>query len=114
VRTLVVGPEAEAEIRAILRHSREIFGPVIGHRYRLLIEQAGRDLCADPRRPGVKSLTAALRLYPLRLSARRVPAPDRIARPRHLIAFRFDDRTVEIVRLLHDSMDVPGRLKSAN
>ena len=110
MRTLVVGLQAEAEFRAILRHSHQTFGPVIRNRYRLLIEQAWLDLCADPRRPGVKSLRGDLHLYALRFSARRVPAPNRIASPRHLIAFRYDDETVEIVRLLHDSMDLPGRL----
>ena len=35
----------------------------------------------------------------------------RVGRPRHVIAFRFDDRTVEIIHLLHDSMDIPARLK---
>lgn len=114
MRTLVVGPQAEEEFRAILRHSRQTFGPVIRHRYRLLIEQAWLDLCADPRRAGVKSLPGGLRLYPLRFSARRVPAPHRIARPRHLVAFRYDDDSVEIVRLLYEGMDLPGRLKPAD
>lgn len=110
MRTLVVGVQAEAEFRAILRHSRQTFGPVIRNRYRLLIEQAWLDLCADPRRPGVKSLTGGLHLYALRFSARRVPAPNRIARPRHIVVFRFDDARVEIVRVLYDGMDLPGRL----
>lgn len=110
MRALVVSPQAETEFRAILRHSRQTFGPVIRNRYRLLIEQAWLDLCADPVRPGVKSLTGGLHLYALRFSARRVPGPDRIARPRHIVVFRFDDSRIEILRLLHDSMDVPGRL----
>ena len=110
MRALVVGPKAEVSFRAILRYSREAFGPVIRNRYRLLVEQAFIDLSVDPRRPGVRSLTGGLCLYPLRFSARRVPAPHRIARPRHLIAFRYDDGTVEIVELLYDGMDLPRRL----
>ena len=110
MRALVVGPKAEISFRAILRYSRETFGPVIRNRYRLLVEQAFVDLCTDPRRAGVRALTGDLYLYPLRFSARRVPTPHRIARPRHLIAFRYDATRVEIVHLLHESMDLPRRL----
>ena len=110
MRTLVVGPKAEISFRAILRYSRDAFGPVIRNRYRLLVEQAFVDLRTAPRRAGVRALTDDLYLYPLRFSARRVPVPHRIARPPHLVAFRYDDETVEIVHLLHENMDLPRRL----
>lgn len=33
---------------------------------------------------------------------------------RHLIFYREADGTIEVIRLLHDSMDVPRRLKAEN
>ena len=113
MRRLVITAQARADVRAVLRESRLKFGPLARARYRHLIEAAYRDLAENPARPGVAMLAdiaADLRLYPIRHSNARVPAPDRVGHPRHVIAFRFDETKVEIVHLLHDSMDLPARL----
>ena len=111
MRRLVLAPEAATEFRAVLRHSRTAFGPIVRNRYRLLIERAFVDLCADPDRPGVKSLGDGRHLYHVRHSLGRIPTADRIRSPRHIVAFRHDEATVEVVRLLYDGMDLPTRLK---
>lgn len=113
MRRLVVTAEARADVGAVLRESHLKFGPLARRRYRLLIEIAYRELAEDPNRPGVSVLPgipADLRLFPIRHSRNGVPPEDRVGHPRHVIAFRFDDAKVEIVHLLHDGMDLPGRL----
>lgn len=105
--------DAQADVRDVLRESRSQFGPLARSRYRLLIQTAYRDLAENPDRPGVKHLPGIppdIRLYPLRYSRDRVPRADRVRAPSHIIAFRHDDTRVEIVHLLHEAMDLPGRL----
>lgn len=113
MRRLVITPDARGDVRDALLESRRKFGPLARARYRLLIETAYRDLVSDPMRPGVSvpsDFPADIRLYPIRHSRSRVLPEDRVGQPRHVIAFRFDDAKVEIVHLLHDGMDLPGRL----
>lgn len=113
MRRLVITSDARGDVRAVLLESRRKFGPLARARYRLLIETAYRDLVSDPMRPGVSApsdLPADIRLYPIRHSRARVPREERVGQPRHVIAFRFDESKVEIVHLLHDGMDLPGRL----
>ena len=113
MRRLAVAIDARIEVAAALAVSYEKFGLAAANRYRALIRQAYCDLAENPNRPGVSAppdIPADLRLYPIRHSGARVPAADRVGRPRHVIAFRFDDAKVEIVHLLHDGMDLPARL----
>jgi hypothetical protein len=50
-------------------------------------------------------------LYHLRHSRNGLAPADRIARPRHLSAFRHDDEAIVIIQLLYDGMDLPERLR---
>lgn len=114
MRDVALTPPAREALKAILRHSRQRFGPEARRRYRLLFEQAFQDLADDPERAGVRAAgarDASIRLYAVRHAQARVAAPDRVANPSHVIAFRFDDERVEIVRLLHERMDLPTRLR---
>ncbi len=113
MRRLDVSEEADFEAEDILHYSEMKFGAVAADRYRLLIQEAYRDLLSNPIRPGVKRLSGGpsdIYLYPIRLSRDRVARADRVSDPRHVIAFRYDDTRVEIVHLLHDAMDLPSRL----
>ncbi|WP_420471781.1 type II toxin-antitoxin system RelE/ParE family toxin [Brevundimonas sp. FT23042] len=114
MRRLVLTTDARADVFAVLRESRLNFGPAARARYRLLIEAAYRDLCEDPQRPGVRmsaELPTNVRLYPIRHSRARLPAGDRVGQPRHVVAFRCDEARVEVLHLLHESMDLPTRLR---
>lgn len=114
MRRLDITARARRDTAAALRDSLRNFGPLAVDRYILLIDQAYADLRADPERPGVRSdpeISQDIRLYPLRLSRMRVSAKDRVGKPRHVVAFRFDDTRIEIIRLLHDGMDLPRRLR---
>ena len=113
MRQIAVAIDARIEVAGALAVSYRDFGPAAADRYRALIQQAYRDLADNPNRPGVTTppdIPADLRLYPIRHSRHHLLPNDRVGRPRHVIAFRFDDARVEIVHLLHDGMDLPGRL----
>lgn len=117
MRRLEVSRAAEREIDELLAYSELRFGERAADRYRLLIDVALADLRTEPTRLGVTSLPgipADLRLYPIRHSRARVASADRVGHPRHVIAFRFDEAKVVVVHLLHDGMDLPGRLKPAD
>jgi len=49
--------------------------------------------------------------YHLRHSRLSMPAELRVKTPRHLLVYRFTNEEVQISRVLHDSMDIPPRLK---
>lgn len=63
-------------------------------------------LAHDPRRPGVQhraGLPDGVFLFHLRHARTRGQTP---RQPRHFIVFTFDDASLTILRVLHDSMDV--------
>lgn len=102
-------PSAKAldDLEAIRLTSIEQFGAAAEDRYRDLLETAVDDLCTDPGRAGVRDLDGAepgVRLYHIRHSRRR--APGRVGRPRHYIVFRATEKTLDILRVLHDAMDI--------
>lgn len=107
---LVVAPDAEDDFDEIIRTSAGAFGDAAAHRYRLLIQQAVADILARPQRPAVPGMPNELRLYPIRQSRLRVPVPDRVGQPRHVLVYRFGADHLEIVRILHDRMDIPSAL----
>ncbi|MBN8553431.1 MAG: hypothetical protein J0L52_11120 [Caulobacterales bacterium] len=78
-----------------------------------MLEQAFRDLAIEPERAGVRTAPTGdprIRLYPIHHSRGRLPMRERVASPRHALAFRFDDKQIEILHILHEQMDLPKRL----
>ena len=100
----ISGP-ARRDISKALTQSLGEFGPEANERYRLLLDQAFKDLGEDPRRVGVRAMDDVREgyfTYHLRSSVRRAPKPS-VRRPRHLIAFRFDERgDVLVMRVFHE------------
>ncbi len=111
MRRLVVSPPARRAFKSLLAHSRKRFGSGIEQRYRWLFIRAFADLRADPARRGVRPVGNGVHLYHLRHSRNGLAPADRIARPRHLSAFRHDDEAIVIIQLLYDGMDLPERLR---
>lgn len=111
MRQIVVGVQARRDFKAILAHSRRRFGTEREQRYRWLFVRAFADLRDNPARHGSQPIDDGRYLYHLKYSREGVAASDRVARPRHLIVFRFDDHRIEILALLHDAMDLPSRLR---
>jgi plasmid stabilization system protein ParE len=74
-----------------------------------LIDRAIADLALDIERSGVVHL-AGFGLFHLRNSRRGSSQRDRVGRPRHFIVFRVLGGELQILRLLHDAMDIPAQL----
>ncbi|MEZ5995560.1 MAG: type II toxin-antitoxin system RelE/ParE family toxin [Hyphomonadaceae bacterium] len=109
MRRLIVKPAALAEARGALRTSRANFGSAAARAYERLIRRAYRLLCTDARRPGVQQHEGMLEgvfLFHLRHARTRGAAP---RQPRHFIVFTYDDDTLTILRVLHDSMNIEQR-----
>jgi toxin ParE1/3/4 len=107
-------PEARADIRDLLKTSRRMFGPRAKRDYKLLIDRAVDLLCADPQPPSVQhrtDLRAAPHTFHLRHARRRGAAPKQA---RHVIVFTYDDATLTIIRVLHDSMDITQQITNEN
>jgi toxin ParE1/3/4 len=102
---------ARRDISGVLRESRLRHGIPASARYRNLISFALAELRLDPKPPASKLAdTGDLRLYPLRFAAHRAKTGRGVRSPVHVFAYRFDDQRVQIVRLLHEAMDLPHHL----
>jgi toxin ParE1/3/4 len=115
MKRLFVAPLAQRDIGRILEESLERHGSRAAIRYETLIGLAFAELRRDPEPPASKSADAGdLRLYALRFAVRRAKTGGGVRSPVHVIAYRFDDQRVEIVRLLHEAMDLPHHLSSGS
>lgn len=89
-----------------------MFGREAARRYERLITRALRDITRADDPPGSKPLEAdpEIRLYHLQNSRARVEGKT-VAEPRHLLVYRHDTpRSIVVLRLLHDMMDLPVHL----
>ena len=97
MRRLVLSPDAAADISAIGRYSRWAWGVEQGRRYSQkladrLIKLKQRTRPGRPRNdigPTVRSLKSG----------------------RHIIFFHLEDEQVVVARILHESMNVAGRIQ---
>jgi plasmid stabilization system protein ParE len=111
MRRLARKPLARADIKAIRAYSRRAFGAGAQHKYGALMKRAFNLLCADPQRSGVKQHEdmPGLHFFHLRHARTRGAGPKQ---PRHVLVFTFDDTTLTILRVLHDSMDIPQHVSN--
>lgn len=109
---------ARADIAAILATSAEGFGLSARDRYAALIAAAFADLRTDPFRFGSTERTEVrdgLRSYHLRQARHRAAdAGARVGRPRHLIAYVVAGDRVVVLRVLHDAMELSGRIEAGD
>lgn len=94
---------AEADMRQILRWTMEHFGTAQAHLYAETLSSALQTLCAGPSVPGARArpdIEAHVRTLHVARSGRK---------GRHFILFRVADagetRVIDVLRVLHDSMD---------
>jgi toxin ParE1/3/4 len=119
MRSLQVSDRARADIRDIVLFSREQFGEKAAVRYSALIEQAILDLREDVFHAGthrVPEVGQNIYVYRLSSSRRNVRRSlGRVKYPRHLVVLRvMRDDSIEIIRLLHESMELPPDLPAAD
>ena len=110
---------ARDDIEDLLAWSQERFGVAARQRYERLLSRALLDIAEDLARPGVKArpeLGTDVFSYHLffsraRAAERAGPATGRVLRPRHFIVGRLaEPGLVDILRVLHDSMEVSRHL----
>jgi toxin ParE1/3/4 len=102
---------ATFDIDEILANSETEFGGRIAVRYQRLIGLAIDALARDPERIGVRQTPdtpSGVYWFHLRSARTMAPPDERIGKPRHLILFTVTDTHIFILRLLHDSMDIPA------
>lgn len=107
-----LAPLAAADIAGILQWSRARFGAATARRYGALLVAAMRDVASDPNRPGSTTqpeLSRGARSWHVRLSRSHSTA-GAVQHPRHVVIYRADGDGVVILRVLHDSMDLPRHL----
>jgi toxin ParE1/3/4 len=115
MRTVRITPLADEDIITILAWSEERFGPNVQERYARLIDTAISDIAADPERPGSRArpeLAQGIRTYHLSFSRQRARGQGSIIhKPRHFLVYRLrGDTHIEIVRVLHDAMELRRHL----
>lgn len=105
-----LAPAARADIIDILDWSAQNFGAKVREGYEALIVAAFDLIREDPSVLGSREradLAEGLRTLHLRACRNEVsPAVRRIASPRHFVVYRHVGEVVQVVRLLHESMDV--------
>jgi toxin ParE1/3/4 len=99
---------AEADYASLLRYSRKRWGKLQAEIYRLIIDDSIAAIAADPYRRntyGRDEVRPGLRSFHVGLDG------ERAKQGRHILYFRLaDDGIVEVVRILHDRMDMRRRL----
>ncbi|MBX3194233.1 MAG: type II toxin-antitoxin system RelE/ParE family toxin [Microbacteriaceae bacterium] len=110
---LDLAPEAEADIDDILEWSTTQFGAAIRDGYEALIDAAILSIVDDPNRVGSHDRTdLGHGVRSLHLISSRDDVSQglrRIANPRHFVIYRQVGNVVQVVRLLHDAMDLSGQ-----
>ena len=111
----LIAPAAVEDIESILAWTDGQFGEKARLRYEALLTRAIMDVADQPERVGSSSrpeIAAAARTYHLSYSRKRVRGGiGQVRQPRHFILYRIrNNGTVEIGRVLHDSMDLESHL----
>ncbi len=112
MRNYRISDRAEEDIVSLTAYTLENFGEQTLDRYLTLIEVSLLELCKNPSRLGVKEFENGIMKFHLH-NCRDAAAKTGgiIKKPRHIIFFReTEDEALEILRLLHDSMDVDKQL----
>ncbi|MCY1408049.1 Toxin ParE1 [compost metagenome] len=104
-----ISREARSDIIDILEHSQTRFGQAARQRYQGLILAALQELASTPDRLGSiprDEIAPGLRSLHL-FHCRGGSSIQRVQPPRHIVFYRVrEDEVIEVVRLLHDAMEV--------
>lgn len=108
---LDLAPEAEADIDDILEWSVTQFGAAVRDGYEAPIDVAILSILDDPNRAGSHDRTDLGRgIRTLHLASSRDDVSQdvrRIASPRHFVVYRQVEGVIQVVRLLHEAMNLP-------
>jgi toxin ParE1/3/4 len=116
VRLRLSGP-ARIDIEDLLAWSEDRFGVAARQRYEALLTAAPSDVAQDParqvveQRPELGSAVFSYHISHSRRSSEARSAAGVVAKPQHLLAWRVaGDGTLDIVRVLHDAMELSRHL----
>jgi toxin ParE1/3/4 len=107
MRRLTFTRLADQDLVGLRSYTLDKFGTAARARYDALLSAAIRDLLTTPERPGSiarPDMGPALWTYHLRSS--RAYGKSGVRSPRHLLLYRFDTEQLEIIRILHDAMEL--------
>ena len=107
-----IAAAAQRDLEELVAYTAERFGELALDRYLRLLDVAIGNLRMDPQCVGVRVFSETLRSYHLSICKEQARTTMGVVKnPRHLIFFRLgQDGVLEIVRLLHDSMDFERHL----
>jgi len=98
-------PRARADIVDVLKYTRDRWGKDQAREYRNLIREALSAIAAEPQRGRVRGTRPGILSY-------HIKQPGRNAR--HIVFYRVSGAgALELVRVLHDSMDFDEHLQDA-
>jgi toxin ParE1/3/4 len=104
-RKLRLAAAAISDIKSVLDHTLEQFGPLKHKEYKTLIRDALANIAIDPMRPPAK------RRAELHPDARTYHVGQRGKRARHLFVYRvIGEELVDVSRLLFDAMNLTKHL----
>ena len=108
VYKISIADAAQADLDDILEWTTRAFAVTGRKRYEVLVQTALTDLLLNPGRTGVRQrndIGYGVCTYHLSTSRKRTKTAAQVGKPRHLVFFRVRGNVVQILRLLHDSMD---------
>ena len=108
VYKISIADAAQADLDDILEWTTRAFAVTGRKRYEVLVQTALTDLLLNPGRTGVRQrndIGEGVCTYHLSTSRKRTKTAAQVGKPRHLVFFRVWGNVVQILRLLHDSMD---------
>jgi len=102
---------AKEDIENLLNYSYTTFGLEAALRYENLLKVSIGVLCNDPEQAGVKNSLKATSKFHLSLCKHQAAIDEiTVSNPRHIIFFTVKNDTLEIIRILHESMDFERHL----
>lgn len=107
---------AQRDLFKILAHSRRRFGEKSARRYDHLLFTAFEAIAGNPRLLGSRELSD-LRIYHLRHCRKKAVMDGLVVKtPRHFVLYRIKEsgEGIEILRLLHDEMDIDRHAKETD
>jgi len=100
--------EASDDVDEIARWTFHRFGHFRSHAYTQALTRVLADLVAGPWHPGVQRLDVRSELFSIHMARHHL-------RARHLVIFRVvshESRSIEVLRILHDAMNIKNHLIS--
>lgn len=102
---------ARRDLQRVLAYTESHFGDVAADRYHGLILRGLIRIAQDGEDPATRRMgEEGSRYLGLHLKAIRSDDPERVRKPRHIIVFIRRENRVDILRILHDRMDLPRHL----